>query len=668
MKNRKKIILLILSFGIVFSNPAYGGWFQDFVVLVQRYIGTIDANEALRRRSNPLLKVNLNNPEKIQEARLKIENIIEEHEETIAGLERQLKRKENKFDHTEIKIEIDLHKSALEKVKGWLHESDEAIKRADKLKYSISDDIPVDGVASSSNKAKSKLSDEEFKRFFQPISNSENINKLNEHQASKILRAFERETGAVALVGRSGGGKTYGIEALSSFMKKSSDPLFFNYRNKNVYRIDIDKLVNERDASDVSEILIDVLKNRPGFYNIDELQNFMEEHKGIYNSLKTILSEKDTKGKLSGNITNETYIEHFTDEQNIRRWTPIFVKEPDENQLRLIGYSVAKRFSEIYGIKEPEPEQFEMMLKLSFKHKKLGNPHVLVNMLNDFFIEASSDVTDGKDSVRFLQNQKLRIDGQIENYNRAKKNGDFKTLGPHIKERLEKLEKISASWENKIDAYWKIFNETDELRTERTSLIKERQGLYKQSETEGENSQPRIDDINNRLEEIASEMKKEDPLGLLANETPKKDHIERAARKTGIPEDHIYDVIKKVDEEFMTEEVLKRVPGVDKNIVQSIIRRVITQKRRLEKTTGEIPFFMVLSKNNIQAESLIRAISKVIYRSETNFFELPGNDLMNQHAGTKYWGADKGLIGSHEGSPLDNALEASNDFFKPYDF
>ena len=87
----------------------------------------------------------------------------------------------------------------------------------------------------------------------------------------------------------------------------------------------------------------------------------------------------------------------------------------------------------------------------------------------------------------------------------------------------------------------------------------------------------------------------------------------------------------------MTEEVLKRVPGVDKNIVQSIIRRVITQKRRLEKTTGEIPFFMVLSKNNIQAESLIRAISKVIYRSETNFFELPGNDLMNQHAGTKYW-------------------------------
>ena len=99
---------------------------------------------------------------------------------------------------------------------------------------------------------------------------------------------------------------------------------------------------------------------------------------------------------------------------------------------------------------------------------------------------------------------------------------------------------------SKIDSYWKIFNKTDELRKERTSLIKERQGLYKQSETEGENSQPRIDDINNRLEEIASEMKKEDPLGLLANETPKKDHIERAARKTGIPEDHIYDVIKKL--------------------------------------------------------------------------------------------------------------------------
>ena len=445
MKNRKKIILLILSFGIVFSNPAYGGWFQDFVVLVQRYIGTIDANEALRRRSNPLLKVNLNNPEKIQEARLKIKDIIEKHKETIAGLERQLERKENKFDHPEIKFEIDLHKLALEKVKGWLHESGEAIKKADYVKHGISRNLPVDGLVSSS-KAKSKISDEEFEKFFEPISNSENLNKINELQASKILKAFERETGAVAIVGRSGGGKTYGIEALSSFMKKSSDPLSFNYRNKNVYRIKIDKLVVGRNETDISEILIDVLKNRPGFYNIDELQNFMKEHEEAYNSLKTILSEKDTKGKLSGNITNKTYIEHFTDEQNIRRWTPIFVKEPDKNQLRLIGYSVAKRFSEIYGIKEPKPEQFEMMLKLSFEHKELGNPHVLVNMLNDFFIEASSDVTDGKDSVRFLQNQKLIIDGQIENYNRAKKNGDLKTLGPHIKERLEKLKKISASW------------------------------------------------------------------------------------------------------------------------------------------------------------------------------------------------------------------------------
>ena len=677
MKNRKKIILLILSFGIVFSNPAYGGR-GDFVKLLKLVKNLFKSDDEKiisnsdQKELHPILSLkekDYDNIPKLQEIRKEYDVFIINSEENIKDLKKKLDEENiSEFSKTNIESEIGIEEKKLR----ILEKERESINKdliETTRRFNVMKSQTNDGVTNGLNKAKSELSDEERKRIFIPISASENIDDVNEYQASEILKAFQKETGAVALVGRSGGGKTYGIEALSFFMKNSNDPLFLRHRDTNVYRIDIEELFKGRDESDVSKILIDTLKNRPGFYNIDELQQFIEKYGEVHSSLKTILSEKDTKGKLSGNITNEIYNEHFTDEQNIRRWTSIFVKEPDKNQLRLIAYNAADKFSKFYGIKEPNSKQFEMMLKLSFKHKKLGNPHVLVDMLNNLFIAASSDVTDGKDSIMVLKNQKLIIDGEIEHYNRAEKeDNNFEVLGPHIREKLEKLKKISESFREKIDEYWEIFHKTEELRTERTSLIEKRQGFYKELEkleTGAENSQSKINEINainERLENIALEMKKIDPLGLLANEIPKKHHIEIAARKTGIPEEHIDDVIKNVNEESMTEEVLKRIPSVDKNIVQSIIRRVITQKRRLEKTTGKIPFFMVLSKNNIEAESLIKEISKVIYRSDTNFFEFPGNDLMDKHAVTKYWGSDKGLVGSHEASPSDNALEVSNGF------
>ncbi len=484
-------------------------------------------------------------------------------------------------------------------------------------------------------------------------------------ETRRLMQVLSRRTkNNPVLIGEAGTGKTAIIEGLAQGIARKDVPE--SLKNKEVISLDLGNLIAgtryRGEFENRIKALLKEIKKQGDKYIlfIDELHTIIgagaaEGSIDASNLLKPDLA----RGKLRaiGATTLKEYQKYIEKDPALeRRFQPIIVSEPTEDEAILILRGIKEKYEMHHGVKA---EDSAIKAAVEFSSRYISDrflPDKAVDLLDEAMSSLRLEVESQPEKLEDLKKeiQDLEIEMESLKESNGEKNKRRKSvISRQLADLKEKAKELDARWnaeKESISYIKKLKTEIDSLKYEA-----ERAGQEGNLQRVAEIKYGKIPELSKKLKTEEKKLKNlQRKKAILKESVTREDVAGVVSRWTGIPVTNLLqEEIEKLKK--MENIVSRRVIGQGEAIsaISHAIRRSRAGVAEEERPLGS---FLFLGPTGVGKTETARALAEFLFTRDDALIRIDMSEYMEKHSVAKMIGSPPGYIGHDEAGQLSEAV------------
>ena len=482
-----------------------------------------------------------------------------------------------------------------------------------------------------------------------------------------VIRILSRKSkNNPVLIGEPGVGKTAIAEGLAQRIVKGDVPV--SLRDKTIFSLDMGALIaGAKYRGEFEERLKAVLnevKQAEGriLLFIDELHTIVgagktEGSMDAGNLLKPMLA----RGELHciGATTLDEYRQYIEKDAALeRRFQPVLVNEPSEEDAIAILRGLKERYEVFHGVKITDGA----IIAAATLSSRYITDRFLPDKAIDLIDEACAMIRTEMDSMPTELDVISRKIIQHEIEEAALKKETDSLSQAHLAEIQKELSDMreefsakKAQWENEKNAIGKLQKLREDLEQANADLEKAQREY--DLETAAQLQYGKIPELKKALEaeETATQTRQENTL--LRDKVTEEEIARIIQRWTGIPVSRLMEGER--EKLLHLEEVLhRRVVGQDE-AVRLVSEAILRSRAGIADPDKPIGSFLFLGPTGVGKTELAKALAEALFDSERHLVRIDMSEYMEKFSVSRLIGAPPGYVGYEEGGQLTEAVRRS---------
>ncbi len=486
-------------------------------------------------------------------------------------------------------------------------------------------------------------------------------------ETRRLMQVLSRRTkNNPVLVGEAGVGKTAIVEGLAQRIAKKQVPE--SLKSKEVVSLDLGSMVagtryRGEFENRMKALMKEIKKNKDKYILfIDELHTLIgagaaEGSIDASNLLKPDLA----RGKLRaiGATTGKEYQKYIEKDSALeRRFQPIQVEEPSEEESVLILRGIKEKYELHHGVKIDD-SALQAAAKLANKHiNDRQLPDKAIDLMDEAMSSLRLEVESQPKELEDLRKEIQTLEIEKQSLKDSDDENRKKAIERELADLKEKADELSARWKTERETIDKIKDLKEKI--DRLEYKAEKAGQEARLERVAKIKYGEIPELRKKLqkeEKKLANIQKERPI--LKETVSDEDIADVISRWTGIPTNKLLEEeAKKLKR--MEKIISKRVIGQDKAI--SAISNAIRRSRAGVAEEGKpLGSFLFLGPTGVGKTETARALAEFLFDDEDAMIRMDMSEYMEKHSVSKMIGAPPGYVGHDDAGQLTEQIRK-----KPY--